>query len=84
MNSICIFGISALPTELINDIIQLSAASELPSLCQVSKKFNAVATRLLYHTLVIHSPRTAIKCFRTIVSNGSVALAVKSVELYVS
>ena len=82
MNSMWISGFLALPTELINDIIKLSAASELPSLCRVSKKFNSVATRLLYHTIVLQSPRTAIRCFQTIVASESVALSVRSLEMY--
>ncbi|KAF8890089.1 hypothetical protein BD779DRAFT_1671453 [Infundibulicybe gibba] len=73
--------LSTFPTELLDEIAQLSEPPELLALCQTSRQFNFIATRLLYRTLNLDSPVKAVQCCRTISRRPLAAKAVRHLGL---
>lgn len=73
-----------LPNELLTEIIANAAPADQVALCRVSKLFNRLARRVLYHTLALASPRAVLTCCHSLVSNPELALLVKSLDISAS
>lgn len=74
---------SQFPTELVDEIARYSAVCELKTLCLVSKQTGDVATRRLYHTIVLEDLKNAVRCFKTLATRQDVAGCVRRIGMYV-
>ncbi|KAJ7263894.1 hypothetical protein C8J57DRAFT_420188 [Mycena rebaudengoi] len=68
---------SALPLELLDEIVQLSTRSDLLSLCKTSRRINTACLRWIYQTLFLDDPGRLVKCCQTLMSNTEAAYAVR-------
>lgn len=75
------FVFTRLPVELVDEIARYSTPCELQALCLVSKQIGDVATRRLYHTIVLESLKNAIRCFSTLAQRQEVASCVRRMAI---
>jgi len=65
------------PVELFDEIIQSTTRADHLSISTVSKFFNSLATRALYHSITVDSTKSVFQCCRTLLANKNAAQAVR-------
>ncbi|KAF8722651.1 hypothetical protein AX14_009717 [Amanita brunnescens Koide BX004] len=70
-------SLPSFPSELLNEVVQYSATSELVALCLTCKRFYSIAVRLLYRVVALSSPSQAVKCCKSILRHQLAAFSVR-------
>jgi hypothetical protein len=65
------------PIEVVDEIAKYVAVRELKVLCLVSRQTGDVATRWLYHTILLNELMGLVGCLRTLVGRRDVARCVR-------
>ncbi|KAJ7252183.1 hypothetical protein C8J57DRAFT_1664953 [Mycena rebaudengoi] len=68
---------SALPLELLDEIVQFSTPLALLSLCKTSKRINTACLRWIYQIVYVDDPARLVKCCQTLMANAQAASAVR-------
>jgi hypothetical protein len=68
---------------VVDEITQYVAVRELKVLCLVSRKTGDVATRRLYHTILLNGLRGSVECLRTLAVRRDIARCVRKLTMYV-
>ncbi|KZP12894.1 hypothetical protein FIBSPDRAFT_1049810 [Athelia psychrophila] len=72
----------SLPVEVLEIIVQTTSTEDQLELCISCKLLNELAVRSLYKVIdLAKSPAKAVRCCKTLVSNKSAALAVRSIRI---
>ena len=76
-------SLSSFPAELLNEVVQYSATSELLALCLTCKRLYTTSVRFLYRVVSLSSPSQAVKCCKSILRHQLAALSVRRFSVYV-
>ena len=76
-------SLSSFPAELLNEVVQYSATSELLALCLTCKRLYTPSVRFLYRVVSLSSPSQAVKCCQSILRHQSAAFSVRRFAMYV-
>lgn len=75
--------ISRLPSELLDEIVGFATARDRVTLCRVSRIFNSLSIRHIYHQICLDTPERVLSCFRTLAEVPGRVKLVKSLDVYV-
>lgn len=73
--------VATLPIEVVDEVCDFLAVSDLLSLCITNTTFCASAQRLIFRNISLNSSRTAIGCLRSLSSSVRLAAHVRSFSL---
>lgn len=76
-------SLSSFPAELLHEVLQYSATSELLALCLTCKSLYTTSVRFLYRVVSLSSPSQAVKCCKSILCHHSAAFSVRRFSMYV-
>ncbi|KII94854.1 hypothetical protein PLICRDRAFT_194533 [Plicaturopsis crispa FD-325 SS-3] len=74
-------GLLDLPIELISEVAEYAPRNDLLTLCTVSRVVGELATRVLYRDIDLSTPKTTIRCCRTLVTNVVAARSVHAISI---